>query len=336
MASCRNIITVALAITCAAIARAQTPAWPVVSSAGADLWFHGVATVALGGPGRLPLSDSADVSRVRSAKATLGVRTALDSAAPSLGAALRADPAFEVLHFVPPYFSRSNPAAMLAAVRRVADGGAGTSGFGVDERFGATALSAALPTAGQRRVLRDLVVALQDEWTRFYRGYRMNAIRPEALAEALNTWGPLVGALRPYLVWAGLDGGQLMVSPALGPDGRFFEGAPDLRDDNVVAVWLPPDHPADAAYFAVRELCYPAVRRALPEGAMPADRADAENLSGRAAVWCGEMLLRRFASDRVAAYREAWMRAVGERGTFEDAFAVPAEVTRALERTLHF
>ena len=135
----RYYVTLVMTTVCAASASAQSAAWPVSSSAQADLWFHGVATVGLGGPGRLPLYDSADVSRVRSAKHLRGVQTALDSASSRLGAALRADPAFEVLHFVPLLFSRSSPEEMLAELRRVADG-SGSGGPGRNELFGSTAV----------------------------------------------------------------------------------------------------------------------------------------------------------------------------------------------------
>jgi hypothetical protein len=289
----------------------------------------------LGGPGRLPLYDAADVARVRTAKRALGVQTALDSVAPSLGAALRADPAFEVLHFVPLLYPGSTPEAMLAAVRRAAES-AGSGWPGPQELLGSAALSTSVSTPEERGLLRTFVVALQDEWARFYRDYQAHAIAPESLASAAGAWGPLADSLRPYFAWAGLAHGQILVSPALGPDGRFWQDPSDTREGNRVAVWLPPDRPADAAFFAVRELCYPAVRRALPEAAMPADRARAEDLSGRAAVRCGEMLMRRFAPGMVEAYRLAWMRAVGARGSFEGAFSVPADVARALERTLEF
>jgi hypothetical protein len=264
-----------------------------------------------------------------------GAGRALAERAGEFRTAFEADTAFEVLHFVPLYFAASDRAAMLAALRRVAEeGGAAAARLQPTEQFGAAAVAAVLRTPEQRRVLGRFVAALEQEWVGGFATRPGARAGERAVAAADSTWRQVAPALAPFLRRWRLDGGRIVVVAALGPDGRLFEGMPSARDDNAVAVALPVETPGDAAWYAVRELCYPALREALSDVPLPSDRFAAEAMRGRAAVRLGAMLLERVAPAHAEAYRAAWLRAAGRTGSFASAFAVPEDVRRALERSL--
>ena len=92
--------------------------------------------------------------------------------------------------------------------------------------------------------------------------------------------------------------------PALGTEGRFLERGPSSAQP-LVAVGIPHQGGTSAALSSLlRELCYPAVRRAFaPFEGRFADRRDAARASDLAATRCGELLLERRAPEQVAAYR---------------------------------
>jgi hypothetical protein len=291
-----------------------------------DLWFSALAAVGFTGSGELSL--------YRQGAGYWGLGT-LAGRASEFRAAFQADSSFELLHFVPLYFAASDRAATYAALRQVAEeGSAAVPRLAATERFGAYAVASVVRTSEQRRTLGRFVAALEQEWAAGYAQRRMAMSPDAAVAAADSTWRAVAPALTPYLRRWRLDGGRLFVVPALGPDGRLFEGVPAARDDNALAVALPLASPGDAAYFAVRELCYPAVREAVRGVTLPADRVAAEALRGRAAVRCGALLLGRAAPAHVERYRAAWLRASGSAGSFEAAFAIPDDLVAALERTL--
>ncbi len=250
------------------------------------------------------------------------------------------DSAFEVLHFAPLYFAGSQPSAMLNAVRAVAREGAGAAAhLGPAERFGAVALGTALATPAERRVLGELAAALADEWSRYYRDASAgsSAQRAKQAQAFTRAWQPLAAALAPYLARHRLEGGTMLLSPAVGADGRFFEADPRSAADNVVAVALPTSETAttDAVFLAVRELCYPAVRAALATvDGVGDDRVQGEELSGRAAVRCGALLLRRYAPGWAPGYETAWLATSGRPGPLLDAFPLPDALAAALAREL--
>jgi hypothetical protein len=317
---------------------AQGRGWSVARSAAADLWFHGLAMTGFEGFGALPLYAPGYADSVMRGRRGAGTRTLLDVRSAHLREAFVSDSAFEVLHFLPLYFPRSDPAAMLAALRRAAEDPArAAAAVGPGERFGVAAALAALPTPAERRVLAEFAEALEDEWRA---GYARSAAVTDsararaALGELERAWRPLEAALSPFLAAHRLNAGVILLVPALGPDGRLFEGDPRASDDNVLAVaW--PARAADAAFLAVRELCFPAVRQALATGRSPeADRVEAERLSGTAAVRCGALLLERYAPPAVAGYQAAWLREAGRSGAFAEAFPIPDALLKALDSAI--
>jgi hypothetical protein len=310
-------------------AQTARDAWMVRRDAAADLWFHGLALAGAHGFGSLPLTDPAYAARAVAAKAGTPA-SGLDRSLDRFRAAFAADSAFEVLQFVPVWAAMVDHRTVAEAMRAVAgQGAAAVAGVPPRARLAAAAVAGTLTSPAQRRLLGEFVDALESEWAVFLATWRAGEPADADVAAADARWRALTDALAPYLRAERLAGGLLLVSPALGADGRLFEGAADDHADAVIAVQLPPGG-ADAAYLALREVCFPAVRRLPWAGA---DRVADERLRGTAAVRCGALLLDRFAPGHAAAYRSFWVRVAGG-SDFEQAFAVPAPLRAALERDL--
>lgn len=315
-------------------------AWTLVEAPQIDLWFHGVAVVGFRGFGPLPLYDPAYADRIRRAKDSLGVfPTALDRQAERFRTAFAADSNFEVLHFVPLYFPAADRAAMLEALRAVARQRSGIPAVTDPRiRFGAAAVAAVLRRPEERRILGDFAEALDREWREFYGAYWATrwAERGPRVAELQMEWDArFAPSLADYLRALRLDRGIIFLSPALGADGRIFDGDPADRTDNLVAVRSPEsgDAPDLPLYAAVRELCYPAVRRALAGQPVVANRIAAERRNSDAAVRCGALLIDARAPALLPGYRRAFASDTLT-ATFEGVYPLDPALVSALGRVL--
>ena len=315
-------------------------AWTLVEAPQVDLWFHGLAVVGFRGFGPLPLYDPGYAGRIRRAKDSLGVfPTTFDRQAERLRTAFEADSSFEVLHFVPLYFAAADRAAMLEALRAVARQRSGIPALADPRtRFGAAAVAAVLRTPEQRRMLGEFADALDREWREFYGAYwaRLWAERGARVAELQTEWDSrFAPSLADYLRALRLDRGIIFLSPALGADGRIFEGDPADRTDNLVAVRFPGsgDSSDVPLYAAMRELCYPVVRQALAGEPASASRVAAERKSSDAAMRCGALLLNARAPALLPGYRRAFTSDTLT-ATFEAAYPLDQALASALGRLL--
>lgn len=314
-----------------AVLAAQAPRWIVRSLPHADLWYASLAQIPFEGSGELPLYSADHAQRIRDAKRAAGVTTLLDAERTMLHTALARDSAFAVLHVVPVYFVGTDRAGMLAALRTVVEGRDPAALSDARARFGATILGTVLTTPDQRATLGRLVAAVEDEWQQFYgRWWTERAAARERRADSAQALfdRDVAHRLAPVLSRAALDSGLILVSPALGAEGRVFAGAPANRADNVVAVRLP-DDPAVAAVSVVREICYP-VASGVVTDAGGRGRQAAERVSGRLAVRCGEILL----AAAPAPLRETYARAYAGARSIADVFAVDSALLGALRRRL--
>ncbi|SRR6266508_3592695 len=303
-----------LALLGLALATSPTPlraqhAWTLVAAPHVDLWFHGLAVVGFGGFGPLPLYDPGYAARTRHVKDSLGLgQTALDRQAQRLHDAFEADSGFEALHFLPLYFVAADRQAMLEGLR--------------------AAPPPVLRAPEQHRVFREFVDALDSEWREFYGAYwtRQSAERAARVGALQTMWDArFAPALTDFLTSARLEGGVILLSPALGADGRILEA------NNVVAVRFPTssagDDPLTPLYAAVRELCYPAARRLVATTmGEPADRVTAERSSGIAAVRCGALLLARRSTELARGYETAFLKVSGSHATFEAAYPLKPRI----------
>jgi hypothetical protein len=293
--------------------------WTLRRSSGAELWYHVLASLGYDGVGPLPFHADGYVARLRATKATRGIAPGmLEERAVRLRQALRADPAFEVLHFVPLYFPAADAERLTAALRTIAEGRGATLRGDPRTAFGAAALDATLPRAAQRQLLAQLADVMDDEWRRFYRDEwqrraRADGERVERLQREWDT--RFASALAPYLRAMQMDAGSIFVVPALGYEGRVFGGDPDDRTDNIIVVALPDagaEMPDDAALLlAVRESCFPLVERVIATATAFSrmDRSLAAGESSRAAVRCGALLLDHVMPASAPAYRALFVRA---------------------------
>jgi len=285
--------------------------WVVRPSPSAELWYHAMALTGTQGFGALPLYDPGYAPAVRADRGRRGIAmTVMERSGTEFRMAFEADSAFEMLHFLPLTAVSASPDQLLGEV---------VPGVGY----------ALLQAPAQRAILDRFaagVLAEMSTW-RDERALR-GGTAPAALAAIEAKWTAIAAAITPYLARYKLTSGIILPIPGLGTDGRFVpasQGSPAL-----VAVQLPrdPARAADAAFFAVRELCYPAVREALKQpGLEPRDRREAERFSGRAAVRCGAILLDGANTALAEGYRAAFLPAGGDFGA---AFPIPDALARAL------
>lgn len=293
--------------------------WVVRSSATVDLWFHAMALTGFDAFGAVPLYQpgyATDVRRARE-RADRGP-TRLEREARAFQSAFADDPLFEVLHFVPIYFATADVDQMLDALTALAtEGDRAASRVPVAARFGFAAVASVLTTPAQRATLGRFVAVVRDEWTSAYLAERAARAteRHAALQAASDIWARQAApAMAQALATASLDGGIILASPSLGPEGRLFAGRPTDRSDNIVAVRLDlaPAAAGDAAWLAVREMSFPPARQSLMVGgALPGERQLAELTTGRAAAHLGAAQLAGSGTTGVDAYRRALIRVLG-------------------------
>lgn len=325
----------------ARIATAQLPAaaWTVRSAEHVDLWFHGLATVGFAGDG-VPLYDPAYASRARCAKIAAGVYpTKLDRRAAALLAGIRKDRAFEILHFVPLYFVDADRVSMLDALSAAARG---ADVADVRTRRAAAAVAAALPRSGQRRLLAEYVELLEDEWRDYYGPATAASAseRQRATAMVAAAWNTdFATPLAPFFTAHGVRPGTIVLSSALGAEGRVISPGPGRAGGVLVVVRAPrTDEPAEIvapAFRALRELCFPVARAVLAAVEPSASDGQAidsgEALSGTLAARCGAMVLARFAAPLRQDYEVQLRRGAA---TFDLAFPLSAGLERQLSRVL--
>ena len=264
--------------------------WTLAAPDAALAWFELLADLHLEGAGAFPFTAPRPVRDTGDAAPNGGLARALERSRE-----------FEVLHFVPLYHPSADRAALAEAIRAAS---APTPRAPTPRAsLLVTALSQSLSSTARRDRLPELAAAL-------------GRARPVAPAPAeLAVWQRRMDetyapALASWLRAEHLDSGRLIVSPALGPEGRIFAGTVD-RLDNLVAVGsFPKDADPEAPLLAfVRELCFPAVTRAATgaSGFSEGDPRSARRAS-LAAVRCGADLLDRVLPSRAVAYRAFWLR----------------------------
>jgi hypothetical protein len=284
--------------------------WSFENDAFADLWFHGLAVLGLHGFGPMPLYDPAYTLASRAQRSDAGLNpTPLEEGRAEFLALFQRDQSFEILHFVPLYFGGASVDASLKALSDVASTTEGVPDFSAETRLGGSVVASVLSHAAQRRTLGTFLEALSIEWRQVVapRRQRSAAARRALVGQLEDRWrrdwtAPLAG----FLAAEGFEAGSAVAVEALGSEGRFLENHPARPGHPLVAVGLAQDDSGlDGALSSlVREMCYPAVRRAFgPFEGRFEDRVDASRASDLAATRCGELLLEEHAPDKVAVYR---------------------------------
>ena len=311
---------------------AQSPArteaasnWVVARDPFVDLWFHCLAIIRYDGYGSLGLYDTRYADRVEQAKARARMTTTLDRRAVELRSSLAADSAFEVLHFLPLYFVGTDPGVVLPALRAALHENP-REPYAGSVASTAALIAAALPTARERAVLISLIDAAGDEWTSFLRNDRLTrAANDRQTVSALQAaWNDrCVATLSGYLAATGVRRGTILISPALGGEGRIVRGPGGAV---IVAVASRDDVPDTRAPLlaAVRELSFPLLDQLRTPLVERATRVTAAKARDAAAVRAGALVLDAIDPSLAAEYRRLFVAAVGGR-TFEAAYPLNSE-----------
>jgi len=314
--------------------------WSVESKPQVDLWFHVLAVAAADEPGPLGMYSADYAQHIREVKQELGIYpTRLDSIAGDLRRAIAgigdSVPRTNI-HFLPLYFPRAEPMRMLEALRVVARGRVDRAGIGGrDVQYGMILSSRIFLAGGDRRVLRDLVDAAEDEWEVFYRDYwrRASDVLEPRYQAVQQLWDSLFAPqLEPYLVRSRLTAGLIMPSPPLGPEGRIIDDDEYVPTDQTVSVQVPldSDSPNETVFAFLKELCFLLIDdRDLEDFAENAQAM--EDLRRTAAVRCGSLILQFYAPTLAAPYRRAFLDAVGATegytvAAFERVYALEPEI----------
>lgn len=341
------VLTAVLTVCCIGFparlsAQQSGQVWEFRTVESADLLFHGLAVVGFQGFSSLPLYDRGYAERIRAEKEARGIYpTSLDRQARSFLEAFETDSTFEILHFLPLYFRTAPPTTILEVFSETA-AGAGARSANEEAGFASSVVAAVLRGPNQRRVLGEFGSALELEWDAFLSDYSGAAAaeRIQALANAENRWNQqIVPAISEFLEQRNLTGGTVMVSSALGPEGRVFAGDPESTGDDIFAVTFAHHQIGlGVAAFLLKELCYPVGRSVVEALGLSGDRVSAERLSGNLAVHCGAELLDATAAGLADEYRATLLTAAATSGipgtTFEVAYPVDTSALERLRRTL--
>ena len=305
--------------------------WIVTRDPFADLWFHSLAVIGYEGYGPLGLYDARYAERVVAAKTRAHVKTTLDRRAVALRDRLTADSAFEVLHFLPLYFVGQDPTLVLAALRNAIRSDVPGSGRR-SPRSAATIIAAALPTAQERGVMSALIDAVEDEWVAFLRVDRMShATQDRSNAQALQSaWNErFAPVLQAYLTAMSIERGRILISPAIGTEGRF------VREANGAVIIVVSSDPSTAGHAAlqalVSQLTFPLLDQLHTPLSAATPRVAAAQARDAAAVRAGAILLDALDAPLAAEYRRHFVDAIGGR-SFERAYPLSNEAEMELKR----
>ena len=314
-------------------ARTRTAsAWSVAGDPFADLWFHSLAVIGYEGYGPLSMYDSRYAARVHDAKVRGHVTTTLDRRAAELRTVLAADSAFEVLHFLPLYFVGQAPSVVLSALRAaIVDGSRASSTTSLMPA--ASVIAAALPTRQERAAFTSLLDAVDDEWTTFMRADRSSRLAEDRriMRELQSAWDDrYAGALGGYLSAIDVRRGSILISPAIGTEGRIVRD----RSGAVIVVVSPVGAVGGenaALLRVVRELAFPLLDQLRTPLVPPTTRVTAARARDAAAVRAGAIILDAVDQPLAAEYRKVFLDATRGRG-FENAFPLSNEADIELRR----
>lgn len=297
---------------------ARLVVWEVENDEALDLWYHALALMGAPEPGGeasfpLPSFRTGYASMIEEAKRARGVYpTPLDTAAARLRAEIEeagGAQAIQNLSFLPLYLPP--PWTITAAVTTWARAGgdparAGSSaGAAVVNR-----LNTLIPEEDVRAAVMGLPALLESEAQLFYREYRVERLQDirATVTAVRDTWRALREQLRTFLAYLQLEGGDLLLSPALGVEGRSVTSNVTRP---VVATQLPePGRHEDAVWSFLHELMYALVPDVIEDEVAPSEIEDIgrQTLTTRAAVRAGDMLLELRSPVRLEAYRGFFVR----------------------------
>lgn len=349
----RRSSTVVVAATPASAADTNAPAsgnrgsgardarWRLDTREHVDLWLHGFA---------LLTDDASLVPYFRP-----GYRAALSSVRPAAGGTFEANraqlqqrlsstPSLVSAQFLALYFASWDD--MRRGVERfLRDQGEVRAARTQEELRMYATIRTYFPGADDREWLRLFVQGLDDERSRFFRGWWLQEQQRRADVRATidRLWTqPYGGAFSRFMRNSMQREGVVLLSLVLGGEGRTL--AVGGRDNFVTVTF--PAATADAAqalYVVAHEVVGTVANAAVRDNASAADErsGDAARWQTLAAVRGGAMLLQRAAPDLLAGYQRYYLslaRATAPAGDASAAFAatfpLPDRIVTALDRQI--
>jgi hypothetical protein len=315
--------------------------WRFSASEHLSLWYHGLSyvlppldTMAL------PIYHLAERERALAAARRAGVsRTPIEAAADSIAREFAGSSSYEQLQFLPLYFE--DAAALFNAIRVWDQAQGNPQGAGSQQGAQAVALlSSMFETPRLRRWVVLFANTLQAERTAWYSAYwaqREPELRTLAQS-AEREWRTLEAPLAPLFRYLQLTGGEALLTPSLGGEGRTVTERSFVRS----AVGAPTGSTAgaDVAFSLLHELMFSVVGEVVTENLAPARLRDLgqDAVTSVAAVRAGALALARLAPARADGYQRFYLRSAGRSGTgdaaFRAAFPLPAELESALPRAV--
>src|SRR5690606_27796015 len=181
--------------------------------------------------------------------------TELDERADEFAREFEGEAAYSALHFLPLYFR--DAAALFGAIRVWHQAGGDPRRVGGAAAQAVALLSSLFRTERQRDVVTAWANVLRAEPRVFYHGYRQ--ARQPTLSPLASprtaAWRPVAASLAGFPRFARLRDGDLLLVPALGPEGRIVtRGVQRPR----IAIGTPrAGRPRDALWPFIHELIYP-------------------------------------------------------------------------------
>jgi hypothetical protein len=328
-------------------AQQQQPAqaWPVRTREHVDLWLHGFALV-VDDTARVPIFRRGYREAARARRARANAVTRLDAERDRLRQRLAANPALALnAQFVALAFPSWE--ALRASADALVQSGGDPRRARDEQTAGAIQfLAGVFATAADREWLRIFAGALEDERARYYHQewLTLQRDRAAALAAADSVWQRAVRPrLQGFLAGTRQPGGDLVLSPVIGGEGRTQQGG---ARSNVVVVAFPERaaDAADASYVAAHELVGALVGGVVADNTSPADQRAglADRYVSAGQVRAGYLVLQRSAPAFAAGYARFYLReaglpapaAGGEGAALAAAFPLPAAMLDSITRQL--
>jgi len=318
--------------------------WPVKTREHVDLWLHGFAMLT---------TDSSQVPFFRRGyrdqmvvfKNRANVTTLLDSNRDSLQARFRRNPYLVSGQFLALHFASWDEMRAFINAALLAEGDPRRA----QSREGQQAMqiiAGYFPAPADREWLRRFTLALEDESSKYYHGYWVQAQREraEALRVTDSVWQQVYRPkLQRYLNNTQQVSGDLILSIPLDGEGRAITGGTSSRS-NIMAVAFPAsaDSAAEAVYVVAHEAVGGLASGVIRDNTTPAQQREGldQRYQSAAAVVGGLMLLERSAPELADGYARYYLRTSGAtpgtnpRAELAARFPLPDALRAAMGRQL--
>lgn len=318
--------------------------WPVRTREHVDLWLHGFAMLTTD-TAQVPIFRRGYRAEAQAARGRANVTTQLDAERDRLMQRLAANPRLALgAQFVALSFPSWEVLKQAATV--FAQAGGDPQRAGDQQTASAIAfLAGTFQTAADREWLRLFVNALDDESTRFFHRYWLDAQRDRspALAAADSVWQRVARpAMQRFLNNTQQRDGELLLSIVLGGEGRTVAGG--TRTSNLVTVGFPArrEDAADASYAAAHEAVGSIAGSVVNDNVTPTEQRAgvADRYVSAAQVRGGLALLQKTAPTLAAGYARFYLREAGRTASGDPvaalvaAFPLPSAIIDALNRQI--